>query len=253
MGQKAALLLEDFGRPGAEYEGAIDLDTLCGTMKNSPAIQQLYLLDCCRTQADDLYLNEPTIGSRVVSAPSANRGHSTPAQQAVLFPTIGGEQAFGVKDKVSVYTQCILDALRFAAADPSTGRWQTTTGRLLDAVTMLAPLRVPPAFINRTKPQATDFVSFPLNEIDEPSTAVSFVTVSDQRVWGEVEFECVNAAEAPQRAHSRDALAQRCCSFDLAEGRWRFHGHLPQTPPTVLDHERTLRAPVAYITLEVAG
>src|ERR1051325_5790686 len=79
-GQRAALLLDDFGLPDAEFDGAIDLEILYSTMKNSPAIQQLYLLDCCRTDADNLYENEARIGSRTVSVPSLERSHSDSPQ-----------------------------------------------------------------------------------------------------------------------------------------------------------------------------
>ena len=104
LGQQAALLLDDFGKPGADFDGAVDLDVLRGTMRNSPAIQQTYLLDCCRTNADDFYRNETSVGLRIVSLASFQRGHTTPPQQFVLFPTIDGEEAFGIKDRVSVFT-----------------------------------------------------------------------------------------------------------------------------------------------------
>ena len=252
LGQKAALLLEDFGRPGEDYDGAIDVDVLCATMKNSPAIQQAFFFDCCRTAADDLYQNEPGIGSRIVSAVRLQRGHNTPAQQFVLFPTIGGEEAFGVKGQVSVFTSSILDALSFAAADDTTGPWRVTTGNMLTAVDQLVHLRVPPQYAQRSKPNALDATSFTFNEIDPPAVARSFVTISDQTYWGQVEFECVDPAgvTAPHRQHSRDTV-QRCCAFGLSEGRWRFRGILPATPPTVRDLDRTLRLPVAYVTLEV--
>ena len=74
QGQRAALLLEDFGDPNAAFENAIDADLLRGTMKNSPAIQQLYLVDRCRTKADDLYQNESCRCSR---APGSMSGSST--------------------------------------------------------------------------------------------------------------------------------------------------------------------------------
>jgi len=43
-----------------------------------------------------------------------------------------------------------------------------------------------------------------------------------------------------------------CCMFELPEGKWRFGGVLPASPPSITIHERTLRAPVAYVKLEVA-
>jgi hypothetical protein len=64
---RSALLLQDFGKPGHDYEGAIDVNSLLGTIKNSPAVEQMFLFDCCRTKADDLYQNEERIGSRIVN------------------------------------------------------------------------------------------------------------------------------------------------------------------------------------------
>lgn len=253
LGQQAALLLEDFGEPGREFEGAIDVDVLRGTMKNSPAIQQAYLFDCCRTSADDLYRNEPSIGSRIVSIAAFHRGHSTPPQQFVLFPTLDGEEAFGIKDAVSVFTRSIIDAVRFAAADSSTGVWRTTTGNLLHAVDQLVHHRVPAQLTKRSKPNALDATSFEFNEIEEPTITRSFVTISNLDLWGQVEFECTGLAGAalPQKQHSKDSAAETCCAFELTDGRWRFAGALPNSPPDIQPHERTVRAPVAYVRLEV--
>jgi hypothetical protein len=254
LGDKAALLLEDFGQPGVDFDAAIDVDTLRGTMKNSPAVQQVYLFDCCRTKADDLYRNEEIIGTRVVSVPGFQRGHTDRPQQFVLFPTIDGEEAFGIKGEVSVFSRSIIDALTFAAADGTTGVWRTTTGSLLNAVDQLVRHRLPEPLTKRSKPNALDATSFEFNEIDEPTVTRSLVTVSDLKLWGQVELECVDPAGvvAPQRKHSKDSPGEMCCTFELPEGRWRFSGALPASPPSITNHERTLRAPVAYVKLEVA-
>lgn len=253
LGQQAALLLEDFGQPGAEFENAIDVDILRGTMKNSPAIQQLYLFDCCRTNADNLYQNEPSIGSRIVSVSSFQRPHSIPPQQFVLFPTIDGEAAFGVRNTVSVFSSSVIDAMSFAAADDTTGVWKTTTAKLLEHVDKLVRHRVPGNLMNRSKPNALDATTFDFNEIDEPNQTHSVVTISDKNFWGQVELECVNTAgvQASQKKHSRNSPNEMCCMFTLDEGRWRFKGSLPATPPQIQEEERSLRVPVAYVELKV--
>ena len=255
LGQQAALLLEDFGDPNAAFEGAVDVNILRGTMKNSSAIQQVFLLDCCRTNADDLYQHEPSIGSRILSIPASGRGHVIPSQQFVLFPTIDGEEAFGIQNEISVFSRSIIDAMGFAGADNSTGVWRTTTGSILNAVDQLVRVRVPAQLIKRSKPNALDATSFDFNDIDEPSTTYSFVTISDLDFWGQVELECVDPAgmAAPQRKHSRDASTEACCQFMLNEGRWRFIGSLANSPPVVQTHERILRVPVAYVTLQVTS
>ena len=253
LGQQAALLLQDFGEPGAEFDGAIDLDVLRGTMRNSPAIQQVYLLDCCRTDADDFYRNEASIGSRIVSVASFQRGHTIPPQQFVLFPTIDGETAFGVKDNISAFTSSIIDAVNFAAADSSTGTWRTTTGSLLDAVDQLVQYRVPATLARRSKPNALDASSFEFNVIDEPTMTRSYVTISDLDYWGDVELKCSHETNAypPKTKRGADEESATCCSFELPEGRWRFKGTLPVSPPTIAEHKRTLRVPVAYVKLDV--
>ena len=38
-GGQAALLFDDFGTPGEDFDGTVDLEVLRGTMRNSPAIQ----------------------------------------------------------------------------------------------------------------------------------------------------------------------------------------------------------------------
>jgi hypothetical protein len=95
VGQQAALLLADFGEPGREFVGAVDVNVLCGTMKNARAVRQAYLFDCCRTHADDLYLHEPSIGPSIICQLALERNHNESTQQFALFPTIDGEQAFG--------------------------------------------------------------------------------------------------------------------------------------------------------------
>src|SRR5204863_380422 len=84
----------------------------------------LFLFDCCRTKADALYANEKSIGSRILSLRPQERGHTISAQEFVLFPTLDGEEAFGRKNAISVYTGALIDALSFAAADHTTGRWR---------------------------------------------------------------------------------------------------------------------------------
>jgi Caspase domain len=252
-GQEAALLLRDFGDPGRDFEGAIDVNVLLGTMKNSPAVQQLFLFDCCRTVADDLYKNQPTIGSRILSIPAQNRGHSTPEQQFILFPSLDGEEAFGVKGQKTVFTRSIIDALSFAAADFSTGTWWTTTGNLLTAVDRLVRSRVPASHVNRSKPNSPNATSFDVNEIDAPAKARSFVTLSDLAHWGKATIQCVEpgTGRVESTIDTSTVTSEKCGLFELDAGRWRFEGTLAQQPPSIRQLERHVTVPVAYVKLDI--
>ncbi|TLD71695.1 caspase family protein [Phragmitibacter flavus] len=253
-GDHASLLLEDFGKTGGELEAAIDLTKLCAVMKNSPAIQQVFLLDCCRSDVDRKYEGNVPIGSGMVSILKFERGHSSAPQQFVLFPTIDGAEAFGVKNKVSVFSKSILDALSFAAADAKTGPWKTTTGNLLTEVTRLVNLRLPPQFLDRGKPNALDASSFEFNEIDIPIVTRSFVTLSDLGAWKAAELQCAHGkgTEPTQSQRGSDSGVENCCKFDLSSDTWLFSGTLPPDQSlTISPQTRYLTPPVAYVTLKV--
>ena len=254
-GQEAALLLRDFGEPSKDFEGAIDVNSLLGMMRNSPAVQQLFLFDCCRTIADDLYTNVRRIGSDILSIPWQNRGHTTPEQQFVLFPALDGEEAFGIKAGTTVFTRSIIDALSFAAADFSTGTWCINTGNLLTAVDRLVRSRVPASHVNRSKPSSPNATSFDLNEIDPPTKARSFVTLSDLKHWGKATIQCVKpgTGRVESSIDTSTITSEKCGRFDVDAGRWKFAGTVPQQPPsTIKDLERHITLPVAYIKLDVA-
>ena len=223
-------------------------------MKNSPAIQQAFLLDCCRSEVDRKYKNAVPIGAGMVSILPFERDHPSAPQQFVLFPTIDGSEAFGVKNEVSVFTKSMLDALSFAAADARTGTWKTTTGNLLTEVTRLVSLRLPPQFLERGKPNALNASSFDFNEIDEPAVIHSYVTLSDLGTWKVAELQCAHVAgtQPLQSKRGVDSGGENCCKFDLSFGRWRFSGVLPPGQSrTISPHERHLIPPVAYVTLTV--
>ena len=113
--------------------------------------------------------------------------------------------------------------------------------------------RAPPGMANRTKPNALDATSFEFNEPGELDVARSFVTISDKSLWGRVELECIDpsGSTAPQRKHSKDSVSETCCMFTVNEGRWRFRGSLPESPPEVEDLDQLLRIPVAFVELKV--
>lgn len=253
-GDHAALLLDDFGEPGKEFEGAIDLTVLSASMKDCPVIQQVFFLDCCRTDVDRHYGRRAIVGSRIANVVPFRRGHKLAPQQFVLFPTINGAEAFGERGQVSVFSKSIIDALSFAAADSKTGVWRTTTGGLLTEVTRLVSLRLPTRYLELGKPNALDASSFEFNEIDEPKSTPAFVTLSDLSVWSNVKLECTHAdgIEQSQCQYGRDSSGERCCKFDLLSGRWRFSGNVdPKEVGDILMHERFLLPPVAYVTLQV--
>uniref|UniRef100_UPI003F490C37 caspase family protein n=1 Tax=Ensifer adhaerens TaxID=106592 RepID=UPI003F490C37 len=254
FGQKAALLLSDFGSDESAYDAAIDLDTLRGTLKNALPGKQLFLIDCCRSRADSLYLHEATIGSRVLSIPAGSRPGGTIAKQCVLFPTLDGEQAFGVPDEVSVFTSCFLDAVNFAGFDNATGTWVSSTMLIVNAIEQLVGCRLSLAMRNRTVPTALEAANFEFNHIAEPQKARSFVTIDDTATWPTATFTATERGGAGRPAQSRtssEADTYRCCVFELDFGNWEFSGDPNTKPPSIVSEQRNLQRPVAYVKLGV--
>jgi hypothetical protein len=253
LGQRAALLLSDFGDPEDTYSGAIDFDKLRGTLKNSAADQQLFLLDCCRTKADQLYAHETDIGSRVLSVPPGSRPQGGTPKQCVLLPTIEGEEAFGRRDRESVFAASFLDAVRFAAPLDETGQWISTTSLILNAVDRLIQYRLPEAVRRKSVPNALEATNFEFNTIPAPTKTRTFVTIRDAERWPTTELACSRVDDGGEREVKRAGESEElaCCVFDLGHGLWRFEARLDHEPPKVRATERTLNRPVTYIQLEV--
>jgi hypothetical protein len=254
FGQKAAMLLSDFGDPSSAYEGAIDLDNLRGTMRNAQPSKQLFIVDCCRTKADSLYDNEAAIGGRVLSVVPAGHTLGSMVKQCVMLPTIDGEQAFGVANDVSVFTSAFLDAVRFAGFNDSTGNWVSTTLLILDAISRLVEHRLPQRLRERTVPTALESASFEFNYIKEPQTAKSIVTIEEPAGWPDGTFSATDVTGAGRPTQHLPTSAKdsfRYCQFELEFGTWEFSGDPDVKPPTIKPARRTCFRPVAYVKLEV--
>lgn len=254
LGQKAALLLSDFGNDENAYEPAIDIDALRGTMRNAQPGKQVFIVDCCRTKADALYQNETDIGGRTLSIPPNVKQPGARVRQFLLFPSIDGQKAFGLPNEVSVFTSCFLDAVRFAGFSDETGKWVSTTALIFNAIDRLVACRLRADLLGRTVPTAINSVSFEFNHIDEPQTARSVVTIDPAVPWptGVFSAACVNDVEREkQQLPSSHDDPYRCCVFEVEYGRWEFSGVPATVPPRIQPTQRTVTRPVAYVKLEV--
>ncbi|MCJ9669472.1 MULTISPECIES: caspase family protein [unclassified Neorhizobium] len=254
LGQKAALLLNDFGHPATPYDAAIELDELTGTLKNAIAVKQLFLIDCCRSKADNIYSNETRVGSRVLSMVSNGNHNGVRRRQCVIFPTIDGEQAFGVSGQVSVFTTCFLDAVRFAAFDDKTGRWVSTSLLILNAIDELVTYRLPTEKRNKAVPTSLDAMGFEFNEIEAPTRTRSIVTIDDRATWSEARLTAIDVGGTNKPGQTFDVPnnhTYRCCTMELEFGEWEFSGKLAVEPPSLSVMRRYLTRPMIFVRLGV--
>lgn len=114
-GAENSLLLEDFGGDLDDpFSAAIDTSKLLTGMRKCAATRQVYLIDACRTVQDDYLENYANSGSGLIDA--AAHTNLGAVQQAVIWSTSLGSQAFGNAKAPSLFASGMLKALRGAAA-----------------------------------------------------------------------------------------------------------------------------------------
>ncbi|TAX38978.1 caspase family protein [Rhizobium leguminosarum] len=254
LGQKAAMLLEDFGNDDNGYEPAIELDTLRGTLMKAMPSKQLFLVDCCRTAADHAYKHEASLGTRVLSITRDDRPRGQLPRQSVLVPTLDGQVAFGELEEVSVFTSCFLDAVRFAGVSNDSGKWSSTVAQIHDAVGKLVDHRLRRDMREKSVPTGKDVTNFEFNHVDAPTVARSIVAIDDV-VTSPVTItatETAGAGHLPKTMIKQSHEPYRCCTFQLEFGRWRFDGTPGITPPYLHPEEREIfpQRPVVYVELK---
>lgn len=114
-GAENSLLLEDFGGDQNDpFSAAIDTGKLLTGMRKCAATRQVYLIDACRTVQENYLDNYDNTGAAIIDAAAhANLGA---VQQAVIWSTSLGAQAFGNAKAPSVFASGLLQALKGAAA-----------------------------------------------------------------------------------------------------------------------------------------
>jgi hypothetical protein len=123
------LLAEDFGEtPHRILERAIDFDETWRRMSSCAASIQCFFPDTCREVKRQALSKLGSGTAKVLAEASAyEQGHR---DALVVYATGSGQQAFGMPDRASNYSEVLLLALRGRAGKPVSGRWVINTGSL---------------------------------------------------------------------------------------------------------------------------
>ena len=118
-GLNQALLLSDFGEdPANAYDPAIRFEDFHLGLTRVKARAQVFFIDACRSHSE-AFADTFGAGGRPFVLPSQLIKHARPRAAPVFNASLLGEQAFGLKDKPSLFTQALLDAVRGAGSDNS--------------------------------------------------------------------------------------------------------------------------------------
>ena len=133
--EELALLMSDYGEDDRmPMEGAIDFAALHRGMNQCRAIQQCYFIDACR-KISDIAARTTATGNPIIQD-NLNRPYSSPRNDAVFYSTLGGEAAYGRKNKPSYYTEELIKGLNGLGSNNrnAEGKWRVSTGDLNTAI-----------------------------------------------------------------------------------------------------------------------
>lgn len=130
------LLMGDAGQSASLLRDAAHVNALRLAMRDCAAVNQLYLIDACRTV--DLALVMNPYDSSQSGLPDPKVLKIFRGQNPVLFSARLGEQAFGAPEQVSIFTRALLDGLNRCAVFRPHGRlWAVSPHQLQQAIAAL--------------------------------------------------------------------------------------------------------------------
>jgi hypothetical protein len=127
------LLLEDFGANKRRlFENSIEFERVHrGMTTQCQARVQCFFADSCRQVSYELLdLVDPSAGSLL----DEREGSFYPEDAPLFYATAPNDQAYGLSNEPTVYTQAILRALRGAGSRRTQAGWAVTTGHLQEGI-----------------------------------------------------------------------------------------------------------------------
>jgi hypothetical protein len=176
QGEDYALLTSDFcSDENNPLRGAIDYRKLASGLKRCAASEQVFFVDACRSNSDELIGQSEGFAGRVPLLPGTRPAELPKRLSAAYFATLAGDKAYSRPDSVSLFTEALLRSLRGAASDnPREGKWRVNTARLQEAITHF--MKEPDfagTVVNVQVPVANELADFELHHLTtEPEVPV---------------------------------------------------------------------------------
>jgi Caspase domain len=154
FGRRTAILLEDYGSVEKRVTaGMTEIEQFVDALAEIESENQLLIFDCCRMPTPLRLRYDQQFGSTLVDPPARE---GLPRRPYVLRSTALGAEAFGRKNRPTLFTQALLDALKGLAASPN-DRWAIDNYKLADIAARLlglhlrdgVPLQEPDSQISR--------------------------------------------------------------------------------------------------------
>ena len=138
--RRTAFLLEDYGTDEDDVTaGMSEIEQFIEALSNIDPKQQLLIFDCCRTPTSLGLKFDQQFGTKLINPPPTSG--VAPRPPHVLRSTGLGAEAYGRKDKPTLFAEAVLDALRGLAASPNDG-WAVNTYGLAHTAARLLGLHM---------------------------------------------------------------------------------------------------------------
>lgn len=165
------LLMSDYGEnDDIPMEGAIDFAAMHRGMAQCKASEQCYFIDACRKVSD--IATRTTVTGDPIIQDNQNRPYDSDWNYAVFYSTLGGEAAYGRKNKPSFYTEELIKGLNGTGSNSrnADGKWRVSTGDLNMAIHYGLSLRG-----EKIKLPMTSQVQFEFHELKQDPIAMAIV------------------------------------------------------------------------------
>ena len=221
-GAENSLLMEDFGEDEDDpFSAAIDMVKLLTGMRRCQASRQVYLIDACRTVSEDYLKQYANSGVGIVDATAhTNLGA---VQQAVVWSTTLGAQAFGLAGQPSLFASAMLKALQGAAGTiDDNGDW------VVRPLSLKAGLDV---VMQRLAPDVDQTVSldqvsknFAFHHLSSPPKVPAVVRCEPAHFMPRSRLVCTSTAG---QVAERIPAAEELWDLELEVGDYEFQANVP--------------------------
>jgi len=183
------LLLADYGEDNdMPMDGAIDFSALRRGMAQCKASQQCFFVDACRTHSD--IATKTTATGQIIIQDNIVRPYASDWNVAVIYSTLGGEKAYGRKNKPSFYTEELISGLNGAGSNKRNGKgvWRVSTSELHAAVHRGLSLRG-----HKLKPPLIEASYFEFHQLQNDPVVPVAVYCSNDDDTSQAVFRCLKS------------------------------------------------------------
>jgi Caspase domain len=193
-----ALLAADFNGDGDNpLNQALDLRQLMLGLAKCKANEQVFFIDACRSSSDTLLSRSGKYAGQVPFLPVPRPADWPRRLWLPYYATLAGEMSHAIPNKVSLFTEALLRAVRGVGSDnPDDDVWRVNTSRLQEAI---YHFMAQPAFAGKLAgvqvPTVRELPIFDLHQLTGPPVVPVYVGCRDPVYNQSADFFCLRQGQ----------------------------------------------------------